>query len=332
MNEISWYHSSLLWTSIKFVGMLFLFVIPATYYSYLEYHNNSKSPQRSGIKGVFQSTKLVLRTVFKFNLSFTWDNALIVFSFFAIASISSMLLWVTIPLGPIFKNGVRIYGEGDFALQLTNLNSGLIFIVAIASILSLRLLLEVILRKNDTVIIDFMMSFIYKITLVLGLLSITFMIGHFDMMHIVEKQASEGWFVATLPGFISFWICFFSIFAETYRIPFNLKDNNNQNFQCMFLIEYMNLFSFAFILSIVYFGGWSIPVSFQISLETYWWAPIFGSIFLILKALFFLFLFVWMRWSFPRFDSLALTRLGWFLIFPLSVGQLLLSASYFVLS
>ncbi|HRP70808.1 MAG TPA: NADH-quinone oxidoreductase subunit H, partial [Turneriella sp.] len=157
-----------------------------------------------------------------------------------------------------------------------------------------------------------------------------------DLAQIIAAQKSR-WFIATVPGAIAFLIFLVAMFAETNRLPFDLAEAESElvtgfhteygafKFALFFIAEYMNMITLSLFAALLFFGGYNIPAFFPEAVKVAWYAPIIGSLLFFLKAFLFVFLFVWVRWSLPRFRYDQLMSLGWRRLVPLAMANLLIA-------
>jgi len=167
--------------------------------------------------------------------------------------------------------------------------------------------------------------------------------GSLNLSQIVLAQ-SHGWFgVSWLPGWfvlplLPMAVVFFvSGLAETNRSPFDLVEGESElvggyfveyssmTFALFYLGEYMNMILVSAMTSILFLGGWLPPLNLEIL--SYAWM---GPIWFVLKTIFVLFCFIWVRASFPRFRYDQLMRLGWKIFLPLSLIYVLVVAGVLV--
>ena len=152
----------------------------------------------------------------------------------------------------------------------------------------------------------------YELPMGMALIAVLFMSGSLQMSEIVSVQAQNGWNIIYQPlGFIIFFIC---ALAECNRTPFDLPEAENelnfgyhQEYSSMKLgfylfAEYINMFISAAIMSTVFLGGYDIPFVNEASwgLSSFWMTFISFGV-LMSKIFFFLFVFIWIRWTIPRF-------------------------------
>src|SRR5262249_38685129 len=127
-------------------------------------------------------------------------------------------------------------------------------------------------------------------------------------------------------------------FAETNRLPFDLPEAETElvagyhteysgmKFAMFFLGEYTAMFVFSCLVAVLFLGGWDIPFVSEATLRALGnWGALLGFASLMLKALAFLFFYVWVRWTIPRFRFDQLMALGWKVLLPLGLAQVLLT-------
>ena len=178
----------------------------------------------------------------------------------------------------------------------------------------------------------------YEIPLGLGLLTVLMITGSLRLDDIVHQQMDGYWNIILQPlGFIIFLIC---SFAETNRTPFDLPEAENEliggyhsEYSSMKLgfflfAEYVNMFISSVVLATLYFGGYDIPfvndekLAESIGMNA---MAILHFITLFAKACMFIFLFMWVRWTLPRFRYDQLMDLGWKRLLPLAIINLLIT-------
>lgn len=183
----------------------------------------------------------------------------------------------------------------------------------------------------------------YELGIGLSLLSVVLWTGTFDFNKIVGAQ-SGGWphFWFFIPHFLGFLVFVVSIFAETNRLPFDMPEGESEivggyhteysglRFAAFFMGEYANMITASAFLVLLFLGGWNLPfVRYE------WFGPLWGG--LLSMAVFFtkvfacVFVFIWVRWTLPRFRYDQLMNLGWKRLFPLAVLNFLLIATFLLL-
>ena len=181
----------------------------------------------------------------------------------------------------------------------------------------------------------------YELALTLAVLAVLMPVGSFELNEVVRYQ--QGSFFGLLPRwnvipqFIGFLVFVVAAFAETNRLPFDLPEAESElvagyhteyssmKFALFFMGEYMGMATLSCLAATLYLGGWHLPgLSYS---GPWWWVAAQGMGVLVAKATLFLFFFVWVRWTFPRFRFDQLMRLGWKVLLPLSILNLIAVAA-----
>src|SRR5215204_4307684 len=176
----------------------------------------------------------------------------------------------------------------------------------------------------------------YELAMGLSLLAVLMVVGDLRMSSIVSHQIAHGWNFLYQPlGFLIFFIC---ALAECNRTPFDLPEAENelnfgyhQEYSSMKLgfylfAEYINMFISSVVMATLFFGGYDIPFVNEAAWGDAWWIGLVGFMVLMAKATFFIFLFMWIRWTIPRFRYDQLMNLGWKVLLPLALANMLITA------
>jgi NADH-quinone oxidoreductase subunit H len=176
----------------------------------------------------------------------------------------------------------------------------------------------------------------YELAMGLSLLAVLMVVGDLKMSTIVSVQIASGWNIIYQPlGFLIFFIC---ALAECNRTPFDLPEAENelnfgyhQEYSSMKLgfylfAEYINMFISSVVMATLFFGGYDIPFVNEVAWGNHWWVGLIGFFVLMIKAGFFIFLFMWIRWTIPRFRYDQLMNLGWKGLLPLALANMLITA------
>ncbi len=254
--------------------------------------------------------------------------------------IPALLVMASIPLGPdLLIAGQRI------SLNIVRLNIGFLFILAISSIAVYSVTLSGWASNNKFALLGSMRAsaqmISYEISLGLSLVPMVLIYGSFDLYDIVNGQVqlwAWGIFLAPL-SFVLFLIC---MFAETNRAPFDLAEGESElvagfhvefgstKFALFYLSEYINMFALSLLCAIFFFGGWQIPFvsheQLQQLLASQNLASLCGLAVLLIKAAFFMWLYIWVRWTIPRFRYDQLMTLGWKFMLPLGLVNVMVTA------
>jgi len=187
----------------------------------------------------------------------------------------------------------------------------------------------------------------YEIAMGLAIIAMIIMTGTLSLGEISAQQAGGAgsdwsmWNVVYQPvGFLIFLIC---AFAECNRTPFDLPECETEliggyhtEYSSMKLgfylfAEYINMFISSAVISTLYFGGYNFPFMNNLGLD-HNTITILGTVFLFGKIFFFIFFFMWIRWTVPRFRYDQLMDLGWKVLIPLSVANIVVTAFIILLS
>jgi NADH-quinone oxidoreductase subunit H len=177
----------------------------------------------------------------------------------------------------------------------------------------------------------------YELAMGLSLIAVLMLVGDLRMSSIVSHQVQNGWNIIYQPlGFLIFFVC---ALAECNRTPFDLPEAENelnfgyhQEYSSMKLgfylfAEYINMFISGVVMATLFFGGYDIPFINEAALwGNQWWVGLLGFAVLMTKSFFFIFLFMWIRWTIPRFRFDQLMNLGWKGLLPLALANMLITA------
>lgn len=252
--------------------------------------------------------------------------------------LTALMTSVVIPFGPDITIGGQTY-----ALQGTDLNVGLLYIFGVVSLGVYGILIGGWASNNKFSLLGAIraasQNISYELAMGLSIIALVMTSSSLSLRSIVDQQAGWHWNVLYQPlGFLIFIIC---AFAETNRAPFDLPECETElvggyhtEFSSMKLgfylfAEYTNMFISSAILATLYFGGYHFPFESHFDpgiLKTLLSvAVLFGKIF------FFIFLFMWIRWTLPRFRYDQLMNLGWKALIPLAVINIVLTGAIMLL-
>jgi NADH-quinone oxidoreductase subunit H len=169
----------------------------------------------------------------------------------------------------------------------------------------------------------------YELCLGLSVVPVVLMVGSLNLGDIIAWQHDHGWLIFTQP--LAFFIFLTSSYAETNRLPFDMPESETElvagyhteyssmKFALFFMGEYTNMCVGAALATTLFLGGWTF-----FGLEHLgWWM---GVLIFSAKVLFFMFAFIWVRWTIPRFRYDQLMRLGWAIFLPLTLVNVVLTA------
>ena len=259
----------------------------------------------------------------------------------AMLLIPALMTFAVIPFG----SSITLFGR-DIPLQVADINVGILYVLALTSIGVYGLVLAGWSSNSKYPLIGGLRSsaqlISYELAMGLAIVSIVLLAGSLRLNDIIANQQGYflSWNVFKQP--IAFLIFLIAVYAETNRLPFDLTEAEQElvggyhteyssmKFAMFFMAEYANMITGAALTVTLFFGGWDVPFINESSMG------ILGVILSILsfafKTAFFLFLYIWVRWSFPRFRYDQLMNLGWKVLLPLALINIFLTAGYLTLA
>lgn len=251
------------------------------------------------------------------------------------AALPVFLAFAVVPVAPDFE----LFGY-QIRPQVAELGVGVLFILAMGSIAVYGATIAGWCGNNKFSLLGGLRAAAQMISyeLAMGLVFVTVIVvyGTLDLYTMVEQQNSFWtWGIFTQP--LSFIILFIVGMAETKRAPFDLPESESElvagyfteysgmKFLLFWMAEFAEIGLFSIILTLLFFGGWHIP--FVTLPENVWWAALVGHAVLMTKVLFFCVLQIVIRWTLPRFRYDQLMSLGWKVLLPLSLVNLMIYAA-----
>ena len=255
----------------------------------------------------------------------------------AILLIPALMTFAVIPFG----SDITLFGR-QIPLQVADVNIGIIYVLALTSIGVYGIVLAGWSSNSKYSLLGGLRSsaqlISYELAMGLAVVSIILLSGSLRLNDIVADQQGYyfSWNVFKQP--LAFIIFLVAIYAETNRLPFDLSEAEQElvggyhteyssmKFAMFFMAEYANMITAAALTVTLFFGGWDFPLVNETSLGI--WGVVLSVLSFILKMGFFLFLFIWVRWTFPRFRYDQLMRLGWKIMLPTALFNIFLTAGY----
>jgi NADH-quinone oxidoreductase subunit H len=304
-----------------------------------------RGPNRAGPFGLLQPVADGLKLFMKEEIIPLSSNKLLFVLGPSLAMITAMLTSAVIPWG----NQVTLFGR-TINLQIADVNIGILFVFAVVSLGVYGIMIGGWASNNKFSLIAAVRGasqvISYELAMGLSIIALIMMTGSLSMKSIVEQQMQGGWggllgwnVIYQPLGFLIFLIC---AFAECNRTPFDLPEAENelnfgyhQEYSSMKLgfylfAEYINIFISSAVMSTLYFGGYDIPFVNEVALADSWGQNIvafLGTLSLLAKIIFFLFLFMWVRWTIPRFRYDQLMDLGWKKLIPLALANMVITGA-----
>jgi NADH-quinone oxidoreductase subunit H len=259
----------------------------------------------------------------------------------AMLIIPALMTFAVIPFGQT----VTLFGK-QIALQVADVNIGILYIFALTSVGVYGLVLAGWSSNSKYPLLGGLRSsaqlISYELAMGLAAVSVIMMAGSLELNDIVVAQQGKlfSWNICRQP--LAFLIFLIAVYAETNRLPFDMTEAEQElvggyhteyssmKFSMFFMAEYANMITAAALTVTLFFGGWDIPLVNEVSLG------FFGGILSVMafavKTAFFLFLFIWVRWTFPRFRYDQLMRLGWKVLLPLALLNIIITGAIMVLT
>ncbi|MBL0233315.1 MAG: NADH-quinone oxidoreductase subunit NuoH [Chitinophagaceae bacterium] len=299
-----------------------------------------RGPNRAGPFGLFQPLADGGKLFFKEEIIPVSSSRFLFILGPSLAMITALLTSAVIPWG----GHLHLFNR-DVSLQIADVNIGILYIFGVVSLGVYGIMIGGWASNNKFSLLaairgaSQMIS--YELAMGLALIAVLMLTGSLQMSRIVGSQVegSNYWNVILQPvGFIVFFVC---ALAECNRTPFDLAEAENelnfgyhQEYSSMKLgfylfAEYINMFISSAVMSTLYFGGYDILPFVD---ETKWGLDpnllsILGFAALMAKTFFFLFVFIWIRWTIPRFRYDQLMNLGWKRLIPLALVNMLITAA-----
>jgi NADH-quinone oxidoreductase subunit H len=317
----------------------------ATYSTYAErkvaaFLQDRVGPDRAGPYGIFQPLADAGKFFFKEEIIPTDANKFLFIIAPGIAMFTACITSVVIPWGDTL-----IIGGREVVLQVADLDIGILYVFAVVSLGVYGIMIGGWASNNKYSLLGAIRAssqmISYELAMGLSLIALIMMTETLSLRTIVQQQG-EGlfgisgfhWNVFYQPiGFLIFLVC---AFAECNRTPFDLPECETElvggyhtEYSSMKLgffmfAEYINMFVSSAFMATLYFGGFNFPFMYQLGLSQNA-ITIIGVFVFFIKIFAFIFLFMWVRWTLPRFRYDQLMRLGWQMMLPLAIAHVLLT-------
>jgi NADH-quinone oxidoreductase subunit H len=339
---------------IGFVGQKFILVaiifgislVVAMYSTYAErkvaaFFQDRIGPNRAGPFGMFQPLADGAKMFMKEEIIPTHSNAFLFIVGPSLAILTACIGSAVIPWGQQITIGHNVID-----LQVTDINVGVLYIFGVVSLGVYGVMIGGWASNNKYSLLGAIraasQNISYEIAMGLSIIALLMITGTLSLKEITEQQHGfwkDGYFSWNFfkqpLGFLLFIVC---AFAETNRTPFDLPECETElvggyhtEYSSMKLgfylfAEYINMFISSAVMSTLYFGGYNYP--FMDLASGHWGAnvaAIIGVLILFAKIFFFIFFFMWVRWTIPRFRYDQLMDLGWKILIPLAIANIVLT-------
>ncbi|GAB4391666.1 MAG: NADH-quinone oxidoreductase subunit NuoH [Gammaproteobacteria bacterium] len=313
------------WIIAKIVAIIIPLLLSVAYLTFAErkvigYIQARIGPNRVGPMGLLQPIADLIKLVFKEIVVPTKSNRYLFLIAPMLSVAPAFAAWAVIP-----------FGEG---IALSNINAGVLYVFAMSSLGVYSVLIAGWASNSKYAIFGALraaaQTVSYEIAMGFALVGVLMAAHSMNLQAIVLAQSGSflHWFwLPLLPLFVVYWI---SGVAETNRAPFDLAEGESEivagfhveyagtTFALFFLAEYANMILIAVLAALFFMGGWLSPFQGIPGLEQLFnWVP--GFVWLFAKAGIFVFLYLWMRATFPRYRYDQLMRLGWKVLIPVTI-------------
>jgi NADH-quinone oxidoreductase subunit H len=290
-------------------------------------------PNRAGIFGLLQPVADGMKLFFKEEFMPANADKVLYILGPSLTMLVALLTSAVIPWG-----GTLNIGGTEFALQVADVNVGVLYVFAIVSIGVYGIMIGGWASNNKYALMGSVRAasqmISYELAMSMSIVAIVMTTGSLSLNEIVAQQHGMHWNVFTQPiGFVVFLIC---AFAECNRAPFDLPECDSEliggyhtEYSSMKLgfylfSEYINMFISSAMISSLFFGGYDFPFMNDLGLS-HNMVTILGTAALFIKITFFGFVFMWVRWTLPRFRYDQLMRFGWKGLMPWAIVNMVLT-------
>lgn len=322
----------LLWIIIKILVIVVPLLLSVAYLTYAErkvigYIQVRIGPNRVGFLGLLQPIADLIKLIHKEIIVPARSNKFL----FVLAPLFSLVPalagWAVIP-----------FGEG---VVLADINAGILYLFAMSSLGVYGVLIAGWASNSKYAMIGALRSAAqtvsYEIAMGFSFVGVLIAAGSMNITDIVLSQQGgfwHWWFLPLFPLFMVFWI---AGIAETNRAPFDLAEGESEivagfhveysgvGFALFFLAEYASMILISMVITLLFLGGWLSPFEgVPVLGDIFFFVP--GIIWLFAKTVFFLFVYLWVRATFPRYRYDQLMRLGWKVLIPVTIVWVIVTA------
>jgi NADH-quinone oxidoreductase subunit H len=296
-----------------------------------------RGPNRAGPFGILQPVADGIKLFFKEEIIPNFSSKFLFILGPSLAMLTAIMTGAVIPWG----HHIHLFGR-DISLQIADVDVGILYVFGVVSLGVYGIMIGSWASNNKYSLMGGLRAasqiISYELAMGISIIALIMITGNLSIKAMVETQVQNphwyAWNVFKQPlGFLIFLIC---AFAECNRTPFDLPEAENEliggyhtEYSSMKLgfylfAEYINMFVSSVIMASLFFGGYDMPFVNEANLSPNI-AAIVGITALMAKVVFFLFLFMWVRWTIPRFRYDQLMNLGWKILIPLALINMLLT-------
>ncbi|MEP6472826.1 MAG: NADH-quinone oxidoreductase subunit NuoH, partial [Gemmatimonadota bacterium] len=299
-------------------------------------------PNRTGWKGILQPVADGLKNIVKEEMTPAMANKLLFLLAPALALFPALIVPMIIPWGAPFHVGFdftlpfigRFSYNGLVSTAVADVPVGFLFILAFSSLGVYGIALAGWASNSKYSLLGGLRAtaqmISYEVAMGLSLVPLLLVSGNVSLSQIVtEQQAGPfGWYL--LPLGVSAFVFFVSGLAESNRVPFDMPEAESElvagyhaeyssmKFSAFFIAEYSNMFTISMLFTTLFLGGWGIPLTHWDETPGLLQTVVTGGLF-FLKSMSMVFVFIWLRWTLPRFRYDQLMALGWKVLLPIAL-------------
>jgi NADH-quinone oxidoreductase subunit H len=311
------------------------------------YIQNRLGPNRVGPWGLLQPLADGLKFLFKEDVIPRHVNRFVYLAAPPAILVPALMGFAIVPFG----DTITLWGR-EVRLQIVDLNIGILYLLALSSLGVYGVVLGGWASNNKYALLGGLRAcaqmISYELALGLSLVGVLMAAGTLQLDEIVRQQSEQTlfgflprWNVFTQPlGFMLFTV---ATFAETNRLPFDLPESEQElvagyhaeyssmKFAMFFMAEYAHMITASAVIATLFFGGWHMPWLVDPESSSIG-ASLLKMLAFLVKTGFFMFLFLWVRWTLPRFRYDQVMWLGWKVLLPLALLNVFLTGLYLTLA
>jgi NADH-quinone oxidoreductase subunit H len=307
------------------MGIILLHVAYLTYAErkILGFMQDRLGPMEVGPYGLLQPIADGIKLFFKEDIIPAGANKVIFTMAPILAFVPAMIGFAVVP-----------FGAGEKPWIISDINVGILYILAVTSIGAYGIILGGWASNSKYSLLGGLRAaaqvISYELNLGLSIVGVLLLSGSLSLVTITEAQSGGFWHWYIIPQFVAFVIYSISAVAETNRLPFDLPEAESElvagffteysgmRFSFFFMAEYANMILVSCIAAVLFLGGYNAPFPFLDFVPPVIWFT--------LKVYFFLFFFIWIRATVPRLRYDQLMRLGWKVMLPIALANIMVTA------
>src|SRR5499425_1154783 len=323
---------------LKIVIVLNATLVGVTYMVLLErkviaWAQSRLGPMRVGPYGILQPIADAVKLMLKEDITPTRADRWVFTAAPIISMVPALIVYAVIPFG----DKIHLFGR-DISLYITDINVGLLYVVSVASVGVYGIILAGYASNSKFPLLASLRAsaqlISYEIAVTMTLVSVIVVAGSLSMVGIVNAQYDQHiWYIVAQP--IAFGLVVIGGLAETNRAPFDLPEAEQEltggfhteysgmRFALFFLAEYANMIVVSSVVTTLFLGGWLPPFPNTPALHVLYSVP--SWMWFFLKSFAFLYLFIWIRATLPRYRYDQLMRLGWKVLMPVAIANLVVT-------